>query len=312
MKVVHLNHDSRASFGITEGLVAAGADLHCSREFTSLGKTVVPRSPDIASHFADCHAILVNDTIQFADHFDRHHLWHKVVFYDYRDSTELAPDTDQVALYFKRSLSNGPTRTPAAFPRPVVPINHCALDEYYPPAKPPTTYDVGCFFDARNPNLGSRRRATLEALLDADLPNSLVGASTCHGARARAAVTQTPEDNPFVRFRDLQARCRIVFTAQPEHVDGDNRTWEAFASGALVFRDLSHIPTPAPTLDGRHCVVFDALDPDSLRDALGKARYYLAHDDERAAIARNGFQHVLRHHRPLNRARRLLNRHLMV
>ena len=70
-------------------------------------------------------------------------------------------------------------------------------------------------------------------------------------------------------------------------------------SGALVFVDAMHAPTPHPFGDGKHFVVFDNRDK---QDLFRKLDYYLKHPHEARRIARAGYVWSLKYHRAVSRA----------
>lgn len=92
----------------------------------------------------------------------------------------------------------------------------------------------------------------------------------------------------------------MIVTANPDQWDGDMRTWEALASGALVLVDASHTPFPPglALVHGGHVVFYDNRDRASL---LGLLRHYLDHPEEAAAIAKRGQAFALQHHRASSR-----------
>eukprot|EP00667_Euglena_gracilis_P006771 EG_transcript_6829 len=102
-------------------------------------------------------------------------------------------------------------------------------------------------------------------------------------------------DTAYLR---LLHHARIVVTCQPAHWETDFRTWEALASGALVFVDRMLTPLAYPLQDGVHWVVFD---PFNKTEFYRKLRYYLTHPLEARAVARAGHQHALRYHRTVSR-----------
>lgn len=99
-------------------------------------------------------------------------------------------------------------------------------------------------------------------------------------------------------YFDLMRNAKIVVTANPSGWTGDFRTYEALATGALVFVDEIHTPTPYPLRDGEHLVIYSTHDHAGF---LRKLRFYLAHPAEAARIAANGLAFVLRHHRTVSR-----------
>ncbi|KAJ8603213.1 hypothetical protein CTAYLR_003834 [Chrysophaeum taylorii] len=99
-------------------------------------------------------------------------------------------------------------------------------------------------------------------------------------------------------YFEAMARAKIVVTANPGNWEGDFRTYEALASGALVFTDPLYAPMPAPFRNGTHWVVYDPHDEAQFNRLL---EFYLKRDGERARIAARGRKHALRHHRAVSR-----------
>ena len=70
--------------------------------------------------------------------------------------------------------------------------------------------------------------------------------------------------------------------------------------------DRTFIPSPAPLVHGEHCFIYDATDPDSIRDAVEAAAEYLQDEPRRRALAEAGYAHVMAHHRGVNRVDAIL------
>jgi len=100
-----------------------------------------------------------------------------------------------------------------------------------------------------------------------------------------------------VYFNSMR-RAKIVVTCNPSHWEGDFRTFEALASGALVFVDEMYTPHPRPFVDGEHVVVYDNSDPEAF---FAKLDYYLSHPQEAQKLAAAGLRHALRYHRAVSR-----------
>jgi hypothetical protein len=86
------------------------------------------------------------------------------------------------------------------------------------------------------------------------------------------------------------------------HVDDINmRTFEIMGSGNFLLTEW--IPTIEELFqDGVHCAMFKTFD-----EAVDKAKYYLAHDDERERIAKAGYEECMRKHTIDHRVDRILN-----
>ena len=93
----------------------------------------------------------------------------------------------------------------------------------------------------------------------------------------------------FENCADMFRKSKIVFNTAA--VDDINmRCFEATATGSFLLTEW------VPTLDvcfedGKHLVTFKTMD-----EAIEKARYYLAHEEEREAIAKAGMEHTLANH----------------
>lgn len=277
-------------------------DVEINADYYSMSLLVKRKSEDIFSAMKSSDIIFMNDTIFYENFLSKENLWHKTIFYDYRDNTNLVPIPSKT-IYFKRSLFDR-HRNKIQHNRTIRPISHCALKEYFQSSE--KKYQIGCFFDITNKNLGIRRTRILRKLMSCNFSNSLVGISTAYANKARLAIADSKFDNPFYKFLELQSSCKIIFTAQPELVDGDNRTWEALASGSLVFCEEPMIPMRHPLKDGEHCIFFNSLCDKSLCEAVEKAVYYLNHDDERITITNTARQFIKQYHMPINRVLQMM------
>lgn len=83
--------------------------------------------------------------------------------------------------------------------------------------------------------------------------------------------------------------------------DLNMRTFEALACKRLLLTE--DVPAVRDHFeDGKHLVLYKTID-----EAVEKAKYYLAHDDERNAIAEAGYQEFLARHTYMGRAKEILN-----
>ena len=225
------------------------------------------------------------------------------------------------ALYFKRSFvarhngsarvgaaaaSSSPLRKDAArLPRGsrFLPITFSVLDRYVTArpllrhAERPFTvanllrpHSAGHYDESRARVL----RWTTSALLDWGLGDESMLGQVTHALRTTTCPT----------YFSVLRRARIVVTGNPSNWEGDHRTWEALASGALVFVDRTETPVHPPLIDGVHVVVYDAHDETAFRAQL---RFYLDRPDRAEAIGKRGAEFVLRHHRAVDRAEYMLS-----
>jgi hypothetical protein len=297
LRVYHFGIPSRASFIITEGLIDLGIFFNQDYDYYVYGKLIKKKFPP---KLCDYDMILTCRYDKILDDF-----WHKVVVYDYRDDCRPIPILYKNApLYFKRSISCGGDRK--LISERVVPLNHSSLSTYFLPSQL-KQYNIGCFFDINNAQLGMRRRNILTCLMRENFPNSLVGYSTDFGNNARLAVSKG-KDSAFYNYLVKMHQTKIIFTAQPEPVDGDNRTWEALSSRALVFADYSYIPTPNMIEDGVHYIKYNATNEESINEAINKAKFYFANEEAGVKIANAGYKHIREYHMPVNRVRQIIDR----
>ena len=93
-------------------------------------------------------------------------------------------------------------------------------------------------------------------------------------------------------------RSKIVIHCNPFPWEGDYRLYEAIAGGALVFSDAMGMPIQNPFVDQYHLMLYGLLND---RNLIQKLRYFLTHEDDRLALAQNGYDHAFAHHRPQDR-----------
>lgn len=103
----------------------------------------------------------------------------------------------------------------------------------------------------------------------------------------------------FEECAEAYRKAKIVFNEAASD-DINMRCFEAMATGSFLLTEW------VPTLyrcftDGVHLVTYDTIE-----DAIEKARYYLAHDEERERIAKAGMEHVLAHHTYQHRVKEAL------
>lgn len=106
-------------------------------------------------------------------------------------------------------------------------------------------------------------------------------------------------------FRHLK-RSRIVVTCNPSKWEGDHRTWEAFANGALVFVDRTLTPLVHPLVDGKHCLFYDLSDK-GLKVLEGQIEYALKNTNFADRIAKEGHEFAMKYHRSSNRIDEILD-----
>jgi len=104
----------------------------------------------------------------------------------------------------------------------------------------------------------------------------------------------------------LLKRSRIVVTCNPDPWEGDHRTWEAFANGALVFVDRMYTPMTHPLINGKHCIFYDLSDK-GLEELRERIQFYLSHGELAYDIARAGHEFAMKYHRASSRIDEILD-----
>lgn len=97
------------------------------------------------------------------------------------------------------------------------------------------------------------------------------------------------------------AESKIVFNIAMAD-DVNMRCFEVMGSKSFLLTDRVQ-SLDELMVDGKHCVMYGSLD-----EAVDKARYYLANDDEREAIANSGYKHVMANHTIDHRVETMLNK----
>ncbi len=320
LKIVHLfnfHKGSRYHAMISQGLyLHPDVEVSYAMPFVSLGEIFQPADKDLSDSMKNADYIFRGDDEHFGlpdiDRFlDNNNLWPKVVYYDFKDSWAIDNHRlEQCVAYIKRSWSMGYDRVPIPEPPlPILPMDFGLLNEFF--VRPmPEIRDIDiCYMFLPDKRIGKRRYNVFVELDKQrnEFSNPLIGTPTTMANVGRRAIFDKPDNNPFLDYLDVLKRSKIIFTAYPDNWDGDSRTWEAFSSGALVFKDISTIPSHKPFLTGIHCFDYDARKPESIREAIAKAKYFLKNNKERKKIAENGFTFALSNHRPEQRINQILS-----
>lgn len=226
----------------------------------------------------------------------------KVVFFDFNDSQNMVTDK-KVRLYLKRSMvsayENG-VRKRITYPNYVKPFSHASvMKEFTQPFNKmflaDRDYDVTTTF--RSGHSTNELRLKLQEYLKNKFQNSSY--KTHFGA-----VDDAKSHDYSFKYHKLMRNSEIVVTMNPMYWEGDNRLYEALASGALVLCDKLWTDIPDAFINKVHLVYYDVNDFESVFD---KIIYYLNNPEERVRIAHNGFQYVNRYHTPEHRIQQILN-----
>ena len=222
----------------------------------------------------------------------------KLIVLDEGDGSGFYPRVkeDSYLMYLKRSFvtkSDGAyTGTGRRYERNYFPLAYSIADSYIQPdllGKTPRDIDILC---SNRPTLKQPTRTRIVSWIH----NYLEAKPSVRGIAGEVNGGNRREIN--TGYFGAMRRSKIVVTCNPSHWEGDFRTFEALASGALVFVDEMYVPHPRPFVDGQHVVVYDNSDEAGF---AAKLDYYLARPDEAAAIAAAGLKHALTYHRAVSR-----------
>jgi hypothetical protein len=211
-------------------------------------------------------------------------------------------------LYFKRSCVDRASESVLAYGNlPVLPIAYCVLNDM---ATPPEGYDgsrpisVACLFEDSVLDGDVFRRVRGRLLTFAKGLNAKykypmqIGTISEPGPVGRSAIN--------AQYKKCLYSSKIVLNANPDHWEGDARTWEALSSGALVFVDRMCQPAPHPLIDGTHVIFYDNT-AEGIAELEAKVLYFLEHDSEREKIGRQGREFVLAYHRSIHRVSQIID-----
>ena len=102
-----------------------------------------------------------------------------------------------------------------------------------------------------------------------------------------------PRINWWYVYMHMLRRTKVLFNAANHSSTGDHRTWEQFASGALVVTDKIAVPSPHLPEPGVHYIPFDLKDPNK---TIKVVKELLKDHAQREKIAKDGLEHAIKYH----------------
>jgi len=227
----------------------------------------------------------------------------KTVFIDYRDQPNVVFPGSCLA-YFKRSWvemvkeTNYTTKRPVHRPSNFYPLMLAIMDEFIIGGNITRDLALSCTIrpHAGHPN----RPRVLDFIKKINIQGKKQLGEFNRGSMSRF---NAPDMREYFR---LLRRSRIVVTCNPSQWEGDFRTWEAFANGALVFVDKMYTPMAHPLNDGKHCIIYEASDQ-GLEELRKKILYFLEETNHADAIAKVGFDFAMKYHTASNRIDEILD-----
>jgi len=227
----------------------------------------------------------------------------KTVVIDYSDKVHWLSHVKCFA-YFKRSwvvnVQHGSytTKHPVLRDAHLHPLALAIMDEFIIKEDMERDIMLSCPLRVKKNHLNRTR--VLEFLRKMNLQGNIQMGSFNRGKMGKV-VSSEMED-----YFKMLKRSRIVVTCNPTKWEGDHRTWEAFANGALVFVDRMWTPLKHPLIDGKHCIFYDLSDI-GLQELRVVILYYLKHTTEAEVIAKEGHEFTMKYHRASNRIDEILD-----
>lgn len=226
----------------------------------------------------------------------------KTILIDYHDKADWVCPV-KCLVYFKRSWVNRVNKdgytisVPISWPANFYPLTMAIMDEFIVHEKIERDYTLSC--SLRKVKRHYNRRRVLALLERMHIQGKVQIGEFNQGTMFQF---NAPDMRDYFR---LLRRSRIVVTCNPGKWEGDHRTWEAFAGGALIFVDRTLAPLIHPLIDGEHCIFYDLSD-EGLRELQKKILYYMNHQDEAEIIAHAGYIFTMKYHRSSNRIDKIL------
>jgi len=314
-KVIHIfDKQDQIPAMINEGLIEHhGFIPFFYNDVISIGQRIKKRIKNTKEEMLNCDFIILRDFIipksgknkffKVINHINKFDLWYKVIYYDQLDNNGIDQDIlNKCFLYCKRTWH----KKMQNMNKFILPFGFGALNAYYKMKikKPKRKIDLLCTLPFRNPG----RIHVLETLQRQKWKgyNVQIGDLTMSKKRGRNAIWKIKQKGVISLWKlyfNWMNSAKIIFTAYPGkgRKNGDSRTWEAMSSGALVFMDITDMPTENYFEHGKHCFKFDAFCIKSINKAIEKAKEMLENNKLRQKIALEGYNHTKKYHSSLSR-----------
>lgn len=242
-------------------------------------------------------------TLKHQPHLARFYEWTKTVFIDYHDKPDMIFDVNCMA-YFKRSwvekVNEGSytTKRVRSWPSHFHPLTFAIMDEFI--VKEDMERDIALSCTIRPHKRHPNRPRVLNFIKEMNIQGKTQIEELNQGTMKRF------NNSDMKKYFNLLKRSRIVVTCNPSKWEGDHRTWEAFANGALVFVDKMYTPMTHPLVDGKHCIFYEMSDS-GLRELEEKISWYLEMPCNTEKIAQAGHEFTMKYHRASNRIDEILD-----
>jgi len=241
---------------------------------------------------------------KYREHYKQNFPEEKTIIIDYHDNSTWYFSMPHFA-YFKRSWSRSvnegryTTRQAVKHSSNMYPLTMAIMDEFIVSEDIERDIALSCTLREKE------RKGHIDRIRVLRLLESMNIKGTTQIGQLNRGNMKCFNDERMCDYFRLLKRSRIVVTCNPSKWEGDHRTWEAFANGALVFVDRTLTPLRHPLIDGEHCIFYDLSDR-GLQILKHKIFYYLRNPGQANAIAKRGHEFAMKYHRTTNRIDEIL------
>lgn len=232
----------------------------------------------------------------------------RLIIIDYTDNPSFLIWDGPYFLYMKRSCVykiNGTSKyiLPVLFGS-IIPISYALKEstEIFQGNSQDKTIDISCFFDLTyiNEHFENRWKVAnfinkLKGLQNFKKYCIHVGIVGYKGEKGRTTINK--------KYYTMLKKSKIVVTCNPNFWCGDYRLYESFAGNSMVFVDKMIMPIKNSFEHKKNIFYYDLNNLYDLKIAL---LFYLKNSQERELIANNGYNFVLKYHRPKHRINEIL------
>ena len=221
----------------------------------------------------------------------------KLIIVDYSDSTQIL--NKKCLYYFKRScvIKN----RMKMISEDVIPISYCLKQETISwnlnDKTSDRNIDISVFLSPVKNSRDNRERVSAYIKDIFSKYNIRVGVIGENGATGRNSIQEL--------YYQQMKKSKIVVTCNPLDWEGDYRLFESLSCKCLVFVDKMLTPTVNPFVSDKHLVYYDHQNLGQLKE---KIIYYLNNKEELDKVANEGYNYVIKYHKPVDRVNQILEK----
>ena len=272
----------------------------------------------------DVSSLDINDLNNLKNH-KNHKNYEKDVIIDYSDHRDICPGCElkSIGRFYKRSVIkkvNHRSSKLIEYPREIIPISYGIRSDFinYDKKYKFTNYkyNICCLFNTHKwRHWPTCLRYIIPSIINSYKGSKFVGRINCPDS---CVCNQWPQEQkqkypngcPYrygqvnTNYYEILKTSKIIVTANPPHCEGDFRLWEALLMGNLVLVDKMILPPlmKYPLINKKHLVFYH-----SIKELKNLISYYLANDEERIKIGKEGREYCLKHHKFSDRVKEVVD-----